>query len=502
VTVTYPRAGIRRLGRAEVERAATALLGISAAEFAATLGDDTRQAGFTRNVNERLTSVQADALWSAAQKVASAAVAQRVSQLAPCDPGASSETCASTFIHSFLPQAFRRATTAAEEAKLLAVYRAGASGATFSDGVALVLAAVLQSPSFLYVTELGTSGATGATTRLTGEEIATSLALLLTGKPADAALMASGKAGTLDSPDGRAKAASALLTPAGGPGADVKAQLERLVLEWIGADGVASAAKDETQFPGWYSVRADMLAESQQIVDSVLFAGEGTIASLITTPNTVLTPALAKFYGVSGSGAVTQPQYRRGLMLAGAFVATNSYPTVTAPVKRGAMVRKRLLCQELPVPTNLGTITVPAPDPTLTTRERFTTHSTNPACSGCHKQLDPPGFAMEIFDTAGRYRSAENGKTIVTDGELIEAGDASGTFTSGVDLMTRIAASKSFAQCFTRQLYRFAAGRAGGAEEDTFAAFMSGRSSAAGGKVIEQLIDYVQSDSFVVRRIQ
>jgi hypothetical protein len=499
-TPVYAQAGIRRLGRVEVERAAGQLLGISAADFASSLGSDTRQAGFTRNLNERLGSVQADALWNAAQKLASEAVAQRLSSLAPCTSG-SSETCAASFIHSFAPRAYRRSTTAAEEANLLAVYKAGASGAAYSNGIELVIAAVLQAPSFLYVTELGAAGASG-TTRLTGEEIATSLSMLLTGKPADDALMASGRAGNLDSAAGREQAARALLTPSAGPSADVKLQVERLVLEWVGADSVSTVAKNETQFPDWFAVRADMLAESQQIVDSVLFSGDGTIASLLTTSKTFLTPALAKFYGVADSGAVTQPSYRRGLMLAGAFVTTNSYPDVTAPVKRGAMVRKRLLCKELPVPTNLGTITVPPADPTQTARERFLAHSTSAACSGCHKQLDPPGFALEIFDTAGRYRTTENNKTIQTGGELLDAGDATGTFTDGVDLMNKIASSKIAAECFSRQLYRYASGRTGGDEEETFIAFVRNRPSALEGKVIDQLIDYVQSDSFVNRRLQ
>lgn len=499
-TPTFALAGIRRLSRGEVERAATQLVGVSAVEFASSLGADTRQAGFTRNVNERLGSLQADALWNGARKLAAEVVAQRLSTLAPCASGGS-EDCAKQFIKEFVPRAYRRAITATEETNLLKVYQAGASGAAYADGIALVLTVVLQAPSFLYVTELGAPGA-ARETRLSGEEIATSLSLLLTGKPADEALMTKGRSGALDSAAGRAEAARALLMPAGGPSADVKLQLERLVLEWIGADSVDTVAKDATQFPEWFSIRGDMLAESRQIVDSVLFSGDGTIASLLTTPNTFLTPALAKFYGVSGSGAVTQPPSRRGLVLAGAFVAANSYPLETAPVKRGATLRKRLLCKELPVPTNLGNITVPKADPTLTARERFVAHSADPACSGCHKQLDPPGFAMEVFDTAGRYRSTENGKPIVTSGELLSVGDATGAFADGVEMVNAIARSKVAAECFSRQLYRYASGRAGGGEEEAFVAFVHDRPSALEGRVIEQLIDYVQSDSFVLRRTQ
>lgn len=504
----YPLAGIRRLCRAEIERAATALLGISAADFASSLGNDSRQSGFSRNSNERIAAVQAEALWNAADTLATQAVNQRLSQLAPCSSSAW-ETCAKSFIHGFAARAFRRTTTSAEDANLLTVYRTGSStpggvaaSAAYSNGIQLVISAVLQMPSFLYATELGTSGASG-TTKLTGEELATSLSLLLTGKPATDALMSTGRSGGLGSATGRDQAARALLTPASGaPSAEVKAQVQRLVLEWIGADTVDAVSKDATVFPAWFDIRKDMLSESQQIVDAILFSGDGKIASLLTTDTTYLTPALAQFYGVSGSGKVTQPSYRRGLMLAGAFVSTNSYPSVTAPVKRGAMLRRRLLCEQLDPPTNLGTIVVPAPDPTLTTRERFAAHSSSPVCAECHKKLDPPGFALESFDTAGRYRSTENGKTIDPSGDLFMTNGADGHFANAVDMMQLLAPSDVVAQCFERQLYRFASGRTGGNEEQTFIDFVRSRPSASQGRVIDTLIDYVQSDSFVIRRLQ
>jgi hypothetical protein len=507
-TPVYPLAGIRRLCRAEIEKAATALIGFSAADFAASLGADTRQAGFTRNSNERVGAVQAEALWNAADAFATQAVDQRLSQLAPCS-SQDWEACAKTFIHSFAASAFRRTTTATEEADLLTVYRTGStspgessSNRAYSNGIQLVISATLQSPSFLYATELGTSGSSG-TTRLTGEEVATSLSLLLTGKPADDTLMAQGRSGTLDSAGGRESAARALLRPTGGsPSAEVRAQVERLVLEWVGADSIDTVAKNATIYPDWFTVRKDMLSESQQIVDAIVFSGDGRIASLLTTDTTYLTTALAQYYGVSGSGKVTQPSYRRGLVLAGAFVAANSYPDVTAPVKRGATVRRRLLCEELSPPTNLGTITVPEPDPTLTTRERFTAHSTSAACSGCHKKLDPPGFALEVFDTGGRYRSTENGKTIDASGDLIQTNGADGHFSNAVEMMQLLANATAVSQCFDRQLYRFASGRAGGDEEQTFFDFVKNRTSALQGSVIDVLIDYVQSDSFVIRRLQ
>lgn len=490
----YLPAGIRRLSQAEVQTAATALLGVPATGLATAIGSDIRQAGYTRNADQRVGSVQADALWQAAEALAHQAVTQRLGTLAPCPVATGSEACAQSFIHTFATRAFRRAPSAAEEAALLTVYRAGGS---WSAGVELVISAVLQSGSFLYVTELGGSS-TGETTTLSGEEIATTLSLLFTGAPADDALLAAGRSGALATAAGRESAARALLaSPA------ARAQVERMLLEWQGSDAVGEAPKDSGLFPEWAAARADVLAESRAIVDTVVFEGDGTLRSLLSTERTTVTPALASFYGLTESGPIVQPPYRRGLLLAGAFSAANAHFNSTAPVKRGAVVRKKLLCQDLPLPSGAGvTIVVPPPDPTLTTRERFSAHSASPSCAGCHKLLDPIGFALESFDSLGRHRTIENGKVIDTAGELINAGDADGPFADAVEMSALLAKSRTVAECFDRQLFRFASGRSGVEEERTFVDFVRARPSGAEGKILELLVDYAQSDSFVTRRLQ
>ena len=372
--------------------------------------------------------------------------------------------------------------------KLNTVYTVGKTqDGTYAAGVGLVITAVLQSPSFLYLTELGDAVVDGGTT-LTGEEAATQLAYLLTGGPASAALLTQGRQGALTTADGRETAARALLATATG-----KAQVERLVLEWIGADAVDSSSKDGVLYPEWPGMRPDVLAESKWIIDSVLFQGDGKLSSLLLTDTTFMTPALASYYNdMSGSGQVPFPAPRRGLLLAGAFLSANSQPASTAPVKRGAAVRKKLLCQVLPVPTNLGVINVPPPDPTKTTRERFSAHSATPVCATCHSQLDPIGFSMESFDPVGRYRTTENGKPVDVSGEPREC----------VELMQRLANAEIVKKCLPRQVFRFAAARSGGGEEETFSHFVAGRPSAVDAKVVELLVDWVKSDAFMTRRVE
>lgn len=488
----YPPAGVRRLTRAELEIAATQLLGAPATTLGAAVGDDLRQSGFTRNADQRLDAEQAEALRLAAEALAQTVVTQRLAALAPCTTTGGSEGCARTFIERFAAQAFRRGLRAGETDALLTVYRAGAQDRTYAQGIELVITAVLQSGSFLYVTELGTDTAPD---QLSGEELATSLAFLFTGGPADDALLTRGRMGQLATGEQRAAAARELLaTPAG------RKQAQRLVLEWLTSDTVDTTPRDETLFPGWAAVRADVLAESKAIIDAVL-DGDGKLSTLLSTPQTNVSAGLAGWYSLAAPGPQLQPPWRRGLLLAGAFTASQANPDGTAPVRRGAMVRRTLLCQDLPLPSGEGVnLVVPPADPSRTTRERFAAHTQNASCAGCHSMLDPIGFALETFDAVGRYRTTENGLPIDPSGALVNAGDADGAFTDAVGLVSLLAPSRAVAECFERHLVRFALGREAAAEERAFVDFVRARPSGQDGRVLELLVDWAASDSFARRQ--
>ena len=45
-------------------------------------------------------------------------------------------------------------------------------------------------------------------------------------------------------------------------------------------------------------------------------------------------------------------------------------------------------------------------------RERMEAHRVNPVCAGCHKVMDPIGFALENFDAVGHWRSSDEGARI------------------------------------------------------------------------------------------
>jgi hypothetical protein len=117
---------------------------------------------------------------------------------------------------------------------------------------------------------------------------------------------------------------------------------------------------------------------------------------------------------------------RRGLLGQASILTVTSYPNRTSPVERGKWILTNLLgVPPQPPPPNVP----PLPDngadgKVLSLRERMEGHRANPVCAGCHRVMDPIGFAMENFDGTGRWRAKEDGATI----------DASGTLFTGAKL--------------------------------------------------------------------
>jgi len=102
-------------------------------------------------------------------------------------------------------------------------------------------------------------------------------------------------------------------------------------------------------------------------------------------------------------------------------------------------------------------VTLPPPDPTLTTRERIVAHTASETCQGCHSLMNPIGFAFEGFDAMGRPRTTDNGKPVDTSGALTGT-DVDGAFNGPEELASKLGQSASTRECFARQWFQFASG--------------------------------------------
>jgi hypothetical protein len=93
---------------------------------------------------------------------------------------------------------------------------------------------------------------------------------------------------------------------------------------------------------------------------------------------------------------------------------------------------------------------------TLSVRERLAEHRANVACAGCHKLMDPVGFALENYDAVGRWREVEEGRPVDSTGGLPDGSQFAGVTGLENALLKR---PELFVGTLTEKLMTFALGR-------------------------------------------
>jgi hypothetical protein len=496
---SYVPARIRRLSTFEIEATVTALF-TKADGFQADLPGDFRAGEFTQNAAQQVDSIFAGQLRRMAESLGRDNAVRAIAH-AGCSPSGGA-ACASAVMNDFGARAYRRPLTGEEARALMSTFEAGQGQGAFQDGIALVISTILQSASFLYVTEIGDAPSRDGVSAMTEYEIASALSYLLTGGPPDQPLLDAAAAHRLRGGSEREHQARRLLEQ---PGAH--AQLGRFVKEWLGLDQLDHTDKDANAYPAFADLRSFMIAETSSFIDEVLWNDDGTLATLLAADYTVADAALAAFYGLQPPPGATRVSVdgssRRGILTQGAFLSVFAHADETAPVKRGSAILRRLLCVELPLPGEIGlTVVPPVPDPTKTTRQRFAIHSSDPLCAGCHGMMDPIGFAFEALDGMGGLRDAENGQPVDTLGD-VSVGDVAGPVAGAAELAGRLGASDDVRRCFARHVFRFAAAEVDADHEDTFVTGVwSGMDDPQRAMVKEVFVALAASELFVLRRAQ
>src|SRR6202142_1032087 len=201
----------RRLWRLSAEQwgnAVQTLLGLSAAPVLTSRGGEAGYAFFS-DVSLQVDVAMQYNMYELAQTALTTIDPNVTTTIAPCTgtTAAAQTACATSFVQTFAPKAFRRPLDPSEVANLLKVYTQGAMQ-DYKTGIELMIEAVILSPSFVYRTELGpttlTPDASGnyPNTTLTPYEVASQLGFTLLGTLPDAALMTAAANGSLATTDG------------------------------------------------------------------------------------------------------------------------------------------------------------------------------------------------------------------------------------------------------------------------------------------------------------
>ena len=144
-------APLRRITRFEYGRTISDLTGVPAS-VADQLPPDEETLGFDDIADAySVSSLHAARYLDVAEAAAAALTtnAVRLTAVAGCDPTAVDATCAASFIAGFGRRAWRRPLEPDELAAMVQLYDATAEPGP-ADGVAAVVAAMLQSPQFIY----------------------------------------------------------------------------------------------------------------------------------------------------------------------------------------------------------------------------------------------------------------------------------------------------------------------------------------------------------------
>jgi hypothetical protein len=223
---------------------------------------------------------------------------------------------------------------------------------------------------------------------------------------------------------------------------------------------------DPERFPEFTdSLKGSMHNEAVSFFEYIV-RNDRPVNEILFADYAFLNEELATHYGIDAKLASNDlslvsnvRDQRGGLLGLGAVLTVTSAPMRTSPVRRGDWLLRRVLGTPVPPPpADAGSI--PADDVVadgLTVRTRLEAHRRVASCNNCHSRIDPLGFALEQYDTLGRWREEyRDGGTIETSSILSD-----GSRIAGVDGLRAYLQSHQqlFHRTFCKKLVGYTFGR-------------------------------------------
>jgi len=395
-----------------------------------------------------------------------------------CRPTAPEEemSCATEILQGLARQAYRGTVGSEDFSDLLRLYGQGRASGDFESGIRLALQGILAHPRFVFRLEQASGPATTSARqaapdskaaarakayRLGDIDLASRLSFFLWGTVPDAELVKVAMAGTLKQP------------------AVLEAQLRRMLSDrrsealatrfagqWLRLQDVDKVRPDPLLYPHWdHTLTEAFIRETELFFDSLL-REDRNVLDMLTADYTFVNERLAKHYGIPNVMGnqfrrvqIPDPN-RRGILGQGSILLLTSVADRTSPVQRGKWVMEVLLGTPPPPPPP----NVPALEETkgaigaklLSVRERMEEHRKNPACSSCHRVIDPLGLALENYDATGAWRIKDSGVPIDSSGELYDGTKMLGPAGLRAALLKH---SDAILLSFTESLMTYALGR-------------------------------------------
>lgn len=414
-----------RLTRAEYRATVVQALGV--APDVHLLPEDGRVEHFTSN--HRVTPDPVHPYLLASEELAALVVPER---LPACDPGEPVE-CIEDLYAAALSELFRRDLVEADTTTLGAVLEAVAEGGgSADDATRAMLAAALLSPDFIYRASASAVDREPADVKNVARRVAERLSFALWDAPPDDELKQS-----LAESD---ELADVLLSETARMTTDARAVpvLARFFGQWLDVDtDLRLEDEDFASSPEYLELLAFVeSAEADGMPVREFVGGKQGFAHRDNLE-------LYDLGEGEGSGDVVSVTFavessRRGLLGQELFAGSTRHPDHSRrEIFRGLLVRRALLCDE-----------IPPPDPELVALAGEVEDRTKDGrCRNCHLRLDPIGRAFGDLDP--------DHEGTVTEAEVIGHDEVEGSYANAGLLLEAVAGSRAFAECFSRQWLAF-----------------------------------------------
>lgn len=330
----------------------------------------------------------------------------------PLEPAsANPKADAERLIRSFLPRAFR-GPVSEDLAKLYVsrVHQKLDEKYSFFDAMIYGYKSILSSPHFLVFQEPGLkSEAVGAnlkSPKLDDHAIATRLAYFLWTGPPDEALLAAAAKGELSKPATLRAQVERMLN-------DPKAHrfTENFTGQWLDLRKIDATIPDPRLYGDFDGALLWSMPKESHLVFEEILKHDRSLLEFVDADWAMLNERLAKHYGIEGVAGnefrkvpLPKGSHRGGVLTHASVMKVTADGTRTSPVLRGKWVLEKVLG----LPPSPPPPDVPALEPDIrgatTIRQQLDKHRQIAVCASCHVHIDPPGFALEVFDPIGGYR--------------------------------------------------------------------------------------------------
>jgi len=464
---------LRGLTRKEYDNTIRDLVGVpfnSASEVG--LPEDPAGEGHfdTLAANLRLSPVLMEKFFAAAEKIIDKAfgtdyIGQRARKLlfvAKTGPKLSEAEAARQIVTTLARRAFRRPADTADVTRLMGFYdRSRVKGESFDDAIRAVLKPVLVSPQYLFRLEMDRPGKSPGVA-VDDHELAVRLSYFLWSSMPDDELFRvaeEGKLSDLTVLDTQTR--RMLKNP------KAKALTDGFAVQWLHLDKLATARPTTEFFPTFNNRLKDAMREEVTLFFDNLRADDRSVLEMLDADYTFANAALAKHYDlapVTGDKTVKVPlkpeDHRGGLLGMGAILALTSHTFRTSPTQRGKYVLDVIFgTPPPPPPANAGQLKDDQPKgkkKPLTFKEQLAQHATQASCAGCHKKIDPLGFALDNYNAVGAWRDGTSETPLDVSGVLPTGEKVNGAAGLKAVILTR---KDEFARNLTAKLLEYALGR-------------------------------------------